>query len=99
MILTEPTMKVEDVILEETEEYLLDDENPPIFARTDNEENMNSNTHKSQFLKHYGLVLLALSKVHNWLIALGMKRGAANKIFYIDNHKSEGTVQYRWLSL
>ena len=45
MILTEPTMKVEDVILEETEEYLLDDENPPIFARTDNEENMNSNTH------------------------------------------------------
>ena len=46
MRLREPTMKVEDVILEETEESLLYDKNPPVVARTDDEENIKSNTHK-----------------------------------------------------
>ena len=97
MRVPEPTMKVEDVILEKTEESLLYDENPPFVARTDDEDNMKSNTHKFQLLKHYGLGSLAVIRVQIWLMVLGMKYGAARKRFYTDNHEAEGKFQYRLL--
>jgi len=50
----------------------------------------------NQLLKQYNLTCICLSTVYKWLKRLGFSYEPRKKSYYVDGHKREATINYRW---
>jgi len=64
--------------------------NQPVLDSNESEE-----AEKEKILKQYGLTVLCLSTVANWMNTLGFRYDYRRKGFYFDGHEKEATVAYR----
>jgi hypothetical protein len=51
---------------------------------------------REKILKQYGLTNICISIVYKWIKKLGFNYEARKKGYYVDGHKKEETVSYRW---